>query len=301
MKETLVQHWRAITVTLIALALAVIGGISSGILTGKGNDNAALLTTPPLYPTRTPGPPVSHAIKVYITGAVLHPDVYPMRDSDRIADLLDKAGGPLTDKSGTVLADLSTLNLAEPLRDGQRVDVPFKLLPNPTTVSACPSPPTPVAAIPTTSTIKVYVSGAVCSVGIYALHKGDRVGDAISAAGGASPDADLSHINLAAFVSDGQQIAVPFKGSVASGGSQSAPVSAPAATVAPSAPAGPVNINTATAAELDKALPGIGPTLAQRIVDYRTAHGPFQRIEDLMKVTGIGLKEFDKIKGLVTV
>ncbi len=157
--------------------------------------------------------------------------------------------------------------------------------------------PTPRSS-PTAATLVVQVGGAVLRPGLVRLHEGARVDDAIKAAGGASSEADLSRLNLAKRVNDGDQIIVPKLGeptAVPASGTSAARATS-SSTPAPSK----ININTATAEQLDK-LPGIGPSLAQRIVDYRNANGPFQRIEDLMKVRGIGQAQFDAIKNLIVV
>jgi competence protein ComEA len=134
----------------------------------------------------------------------------------------------------------------------------------------------------------VHVVGDVNRPGVYTFASGARVLDAVRAAGGFGRDADTQAINLARPLVDGEQIVVPRKG-------------APAPDAAGSAArSGTVNINTAGVAEFD-GLPGIGPVLAQRIVDYRTRHGPFRTVEDLMKVPGIGPKKFDALKGLISV
>lgn len=342
MKETLAQHWRVIALTLIALAVALISGIFSGILTGSSSTSAstsAILLTPPIYPTSSAvSQNPSHLIKVYVTGAVRVPGVYSMKETDRIADVIHVAGGAAINAAGVELADFSNVNLAEQLQDGERVNVPFKALPTATLVptatpanGGCPNA-APTAA--PAASIKVYVTGAVCKPGLYTLSATARVSDAIAAAGGPSLDADLASINLAAFVSDGQQVVVPSKSTPAS--SQSAPATevaardsssgsatppitsgGPSSTASGSGaaksgstsstskgkavPSGKVNINTASAAEMAQYLSGVGPSIAQRIVDYRKQHGAFKRIEDLQNVKGIGPKIFEKLKPLITV
>lgn len=147
--------------------------------------------------------------------------------------------------------------------------------------------PSPTPAAPTS--IKVYVSGAVVKPDVYTLPVGSIVKDAMLAAGGAAADADLDRINLAAPLSDGMQVYFPRKGEAA-----------PPAGSSPAAPAGPININTATVEQLDT-LPGIGPAIAQRIIDYRAANGPFKSIDEIKNVKGIGDAVFEKIKGMIAV
>jgi competence protein ComEA len=137
----------------------------------------------------------------------------------------------------------------------------------------------------------VYVSGAVHQPDVYELSPGSIVKDAIAAAGGPIDSADLDSINLAVELRDQQQVHVPRQGE--------------AVPMAPTlgngeAVGGPVNINTAAAAELET-LSGIGPKTADAIVEYREANGPFASIEDIMKVPGIGEGTFEKIKDEITV
>ncbi len=160
------------------------------------------------------------------------------------------------------------------------------------------STPTPTAAptsapTPTPAPLRVYVTGAVRTPDVYRLPPGSIVKDAIQAAGGATADADLEHINLALELRDQQQLYVPHKGEDAP------PVSPPSAQPLKSGQESKVNINTASAEELD-ALPGVGPAIAQRIVDYRTENGPFATIEDIMNVKGIGPATFARLKDHIT-
>ncbi len=138
--------------------------------------------------------------------------------------------------------------------------------------------------------IKVFVNGAVVRPDVYTLQPGDRVKDAIEAAGGVSPDADESRVpNLAARLSDGQQVYVPRRG-------ETAGFSAPGV----SGPPALININTASGVELDS-LPGIGPTTSQRIIEHRNKNGPFQRIEELKEKKLVNSSTFERIKELITV
>lgn len=143
---------------------------------------------------------------------------------------------------------------------------------------------------PTPYTLRVYVSGAVHNPDVYTLLQDSIVKDAMEAAGGPTDDADLERINLALPVSDGQHVHVPRKGEDTP--SVQPPSGQPAI-------GGKVNINTADP-DLLESLPGIGPALAQRIVDHRQTHGPFERIEDVTEVSGIGDAIFESIKDLIT-
>jgi len=139
------------------------------------------------------------------------------------------------------------------------------------------------------ATLLVDVTGKVHHPGVVRLKNGARVLDAVRAAGGALAGTTLDSLNLAAKVSDGQQVAV--------GGPAAGVV--PAAGAGPGDPAGPVDLNTATVEQL-QTLSGIGPVLAQRIIDYRTAHGPFASVDGLQHVGGIGPAKFAEIKDHVT-
>ncbi len=142
----------------------------------------------------------------------------------------------------------------------------------------------PVTLLPTSTPglLTVYVSGAVATPGVYSLPDGSRVEAAIQSAGGLTSSAQTESINQAAFLTDGQQINVP-------GIVDTSRVAV-----------GRVNINTATAVEMD-ALPGIGPSTAQAIIDYRLQHGPFQFIQDIQNVPGVGPATFAKIQDYITV
>lgn len=154
----------------------------------------------------------------------------------------------------------------------------------------------------TSPEVVVHVVGAVLHPGVYTLPAGSRVVDAVDAAGGALGNAALGSLNLARILADGEQVYVftideAAAGAVAGPGAPSTPGGSAAAS-SPSA-GGLVDLNTATAEELD-ALPGIGPSTAAKIVSDREANGPFATPEDLMRVSGIGAAKFDALKDLVT-
>jgi len=152
--------------------------------------------------------------------------------------------------------------------------------------------------------LSVYVVGQVREPGVVSVAAGARVGDAVEAAGGATPKADLTAINLARKVADGEQILVPRPGEAAPAGttSGSAGPSGPGEPGGPGAGAGSglVNLNSATEADLDE-LPGVGPVLAGRIIEWRDQNGPFASVEQLGEVSGIGDATLDKLRTLVTV
>jgi competence protein ComEA len=173
----------------------------------------------------------------------------------------------------------------------------------------------PLATFPVVTTsslpsiVTVHVAGAVKSPGVYRLTTLARVIDAVTAAGGPTSEADLERINLAQLLLDTEQVFIPGR-TTRSVAPTIAPRHRPTTTLAtPRAPSqqgssptsgGLVDLNTATAAELD-ALPGVGPVTAKAIVDYRTSKGKFSRTEDLLNVAGIGPAKLAALRDLVTV
>lgn len=158
-----------------------------------------------------------------------------------------------------------------------------------------------VAPTATPAPLVVYVSGAVVHPGVYELPPGSRVVHAIQAAGGLTDEAAPEAVNQAAPLQDGAQVHVPTKEEVETGKVPAAPVQVPAVGPGSSQAGTPLlNLNTATAAELE-ALPGIGPTLAARIVEDRQTNGPFATVDDLKRVNGIGDKILERIRPYVTV
>lgn len=146
--------------------------------------------------------------------------------------------------------------------------------------------------------VGVDVEGAVASPGLYLVSADARVNDAVAAAGGMTSDADRQRVNLAQKVEDGMQVYVPSReevpaatGTTTTGAGQA---------LSSGASKGKVNLNTASAEEL-QTLSGIGPSLSQRIIDYRQANGPFKSVDDLRKVSGIGDTRFKSLKDLVCV
>ncbi|MFB7184751.1 helix-hairpin-helix domain-containing protein [Streptomyces sp. NPDC056230] len=156
-----------------------------------------------------------------------------------------------------------------------------------------PSPGLPPATGPDGHVV-VDVSGKVRKPGVLRLPSGSRVADALRAAGGARPGADLAGLNRARVLMDGEQIVVGAPpGPAGTGGAGGA---APGTGGGPVA--GPVSLNQATVEQLDT-LPGVGPVLAQHIIDYRTQHGGFRSVEELREVNGIGDRRFADLRPLV--
>jgi competence protein ComEA len=163
-------------------------------------------------------------------------------------------------------------------------------LPQPVAVRAEPLPAPSAEASPVL--LIVHVAGWVSHPGVYELPEGSRVIDALEAAGGPKRGAELSALNLAAPLADGQQVLVPRSAPASSGGTVATETGAAATTL--------VNVNTATAEELET-LPGIGEVLAATIVQYREEHGPFTSVDQLVDVSGIGEVTLEEIRDLVTV
>ena len=152
----------------------------------------------------------------------------------------------------------------------------------------------PVAEAPARSVLVVHVVGEVRRPGLYRLRDGARIADAVHRAGGALRDADLAAVNLAAPLVDGIQVFVPSRvaaGAVAPAGG--------ASSAGGGAAGGLVSLSSATVDELDE-LPGVGPITAQKIIDYRTEHGPFASVDDLDAVPGIGPTRIEQLRELAT-
>ncbi len=171
----------------------------------------------------------------------------------------------------------------------------------PTTAAGASSTSSIAATVAPTTTAElvVHVTGAVDAPGVYRVRAGSRVGDAIAAAGGPAPGAAADALNLAALVRDGDRIDVPAAGELTS---PSFTTLAPGVVhaVVGSEPSRPVDLNRATAAELE-ALPGIGPATAAAILTYRAEHGAFGAVDELEDVPGIGPAKLAALDGLVAV
>jgi competence protein ComEA len=152
---------------------------------------------------------------------------------------------------------------------------------------------------PTSEPIQVHIAGAVVRPGLYDLPEDSRVMDAVEVAGGFVAEADKNSINLAARLEDAQRLDIPYVAGYIPDVEQGFVVISEG-TPSPLAGEELVNINTASLEELDT-LPGIGPTTAQKIIDYREENGPFATIEDIVNVSGIGAVTYEEIKDLITV
>jgi competence protein ComEA len=161
---------------------------------------------------------------------------------------------------------------------------PVVRLPRADTVTTAPGSPSEGEGL------VVHAAGAVVRPGVYRVPAGSRVNDVVNAAGGPAADADVDQLDLAAKVGDGDRVYVPRRGETM-----------PSANANGSAaPAGPVDLNRATVEQLD-GLPGVGPATAKAIVDWRTRHGRFRSVQDLLDVPGIGRSKLDRLEALVVV
>jgi competence protein ComEA len=169
----------------------------------------------------------------------------------------------------------------------------FRPRPGPIIIST-PAPTHTPQPSGTPAPLRIYVTGAVQRPDVYLLPPESIVKDALAAAGGATEEADLERVNLAVQLVDQQQVHVPRQG-------EEAPLDVvPGGDRTTLFPGDKIDLNTASVAELD-VLPGVGPKIAQRIVDYREANGDFVAIEDVMNVSGIGPATFEELKDQITV
>ncbi len=265
---------------LLLVAVTTLAGVAVLL---NNRPRPVTITVLPPEPTAIPSPtpiptvtPTPGPYMVYVTGAVANPEtVVTLSFDSRVLHALEAAGGPLAN------ADLERVNLAGRLNDGDQVHVPTR------ESDSAPVPAvTMIVVTPTPGTYTVYVVGEVMQPqSVVALPVGSRVEDAINAAGGTTDEADLSRINLSQVLSDGDYVYVPpLTGDLLITPTPNRPVL--------------VHINYATLEELD-ALPGIGPALAQAIIDYRTEHGPFASLQDLDNVPGLGPSKLDALRDLI--
>lgn len=268
---------------VIFLVVGVASAVGVAMLVFRRPEPVTIAVLPP-EPTAIPSPtpipsvtPTPGPYAIYITGAVAHPETVATLDyGSRVLHALQAAGGPLEN------ADLERVNLAQIVQDGDHIQVPTR------PPGDDRSEATPVLRIITATpgTLTVYVTGEVVRPeSLVTLPVGSRVEDALAAAGGTTNRADLARVNLSQRLFDGDLIYVPPLGE------------AVMQTPTPNRPP-LVAVNSATAAELET-LPGIGPSLAQAIVDYRTENGPFARLEDLDNVPGLGASKLEAIREFV--
>lgn len=216
--------------------------------------------------------------------------VPPRRVRERVADWLDWFGlGRLVASAGAVVVVCAGAYwLVRTPPPPSEAALP-RATPASTVVAATLVPPSAPPGAPA-ELITVHVAGAVAAPGVYRVAPAARVHDAIEAAGGTTGDADADMLNLAAFVADGSRVYVPVLGEV---------VAVPSAVVADVAAAGPLDVNRATAAELE-ALPGVGPATSTAIVAERERNGPFLTVDDLERVPGIGPAKLASLRDFVT-
>jgi competence protein ComEA len=216
------------------------------------------------------------------------PDTSP---TERLAGLLAELGlSPRTAVvafAACVVGLLGWVWLRSPAPPAAEADVPL-------TPAATTAPPGAAATVPTGEVLLAHAAGAVQRPGLYELAPGARVADLLDAAGGATRRADLDQVNLAAPLADGTQVLVPRRGEVAV---------APTGPTSPTGggqPVAPVDLNSATAEQLET-LPGVGPATAAAILEYRDANGPFASVDALIDVPGIGEAKLAALADLVTV
>lgn len=275
----LLARYRLIVYSVLALAI----GAGVFALLASRPEPASIAIIPPeptAVPSATPIPsatPTPGPFLVYITGAVERPNVLVTLDyGSRVIDALNAAGGSRID------ANLDLVNLAQRLADGDQIHVPtLRAQPGQVRVTVHVVTPTPGMLV-------VYVTGAVRQPGrMVTLAAGSRVSDAIDAAGGLADDADAQALNLSARLNDGDLVHVP------SALDDNLP------TPTPNHPP-MIHINDASAEEL-VTLPGIGPALAQAIIEHRTRYGPFKQFEDLDAVPGLGPAKLEAIREQVII
>lgn len=244
-------------------------------------------STSPLDPELVLGDPDAVLADADLVAAFAPPP-WPARVRDRVVDVI----GP--DRAASALVAAAVLVAAVALLAGWLLGRTVRpatedLLARPVPITTSTVPPTPQPLV-------VHVAGAVAAEGVVELSEGARVADALAAAGGAAPDADLDRVNLAEPLSDGARIFVPPLGG------EAAPQ--PVAVVGASPPAdgsvAPIDVNVADATTLEQ-LPGVGPALAAAIVTHREEHGPFGSVDDLLAVSGIGPAKLAGLRDLVVV
>ncbi len=280
-KQPLLERFKYPIFLLIVVAL--MAGIAALLL---NRPDPTVITVLPPEPTVipsitfTPAPsPTPGPYLVYVTGAVASPGLLvTLEYGSRVVHALDAVGGPAED------ADLDRVNLAQLVEDGDQITVPTRA------GSAVVSTAVIRIVTATPGNYTIYVTGEVIHPqSLVSVPIGSLVQDAIDAAGGATDNADLSQLNLSQRLNDGDLVYVPSLAEQAD------------AVITPTPNHPPlVHINYATVEELD-ALPGIGPSLAQAIIDYRTQNGPFTSIDELDNVPGIGPSKLDTIRDLIVI
>jgi competence protein ComEA len=211
-----------------------------------------------------------------------------------------------TERVGLIgVSVLLTAGITYALVKGSRQPAPIVFQPLPIQSASPAADQVPTPEKPTPAQLIVHAAGGVNKPGLLHLPPEARIDDAIKAAGGAVVDADLDQINLAAKLTDGEQVFVPRKnhpedaakiGDTYKGGLVGEAQAAPhASRGSHKQPSGPVSLNTATASQLES-LPGVGPSTAHKIMDYRQEHGGFSSVEELMAVKGIGPKKLEAMR-----
>lgn len=229
------------------------------------------------------------------------PGDVPISDvwQERLALLAARPGFDPTRLAAVVGAAVVAVVVAVVVLRGPEPPPPELSLPLAATAPAAPETTTTTAA----PSLVVHAAGAVSTPGVYTLDAGGRVADLLDVAGGASPDADLSRLNLAAALVDGQRVYVPRPGEVVppvEGGGAPAVAGGTNGGAATGTEPGPIDLNAATAAQLEE-LPGVGPATSAAIIAERDRRGRFASVDDLLDVRGIGEAKLAGLRDLVVV
>jgi len=243
------------------LAIAIILLIITNLPKTNQTTTQIWTTSLPIHTTNPTSNPIqiTKVIFVEIKGGVRFPGVYRMEEGSRLFELIAKAGGLVSS------ADVQQINQTILLSDSSVIMIPF-----------IQTTSTSTTKTQTTGMITIHLLGAIQQPGTYVVPSGTTLGDVIELAQGFIPEADATAVDLSFILHQNQTITIPFRVAIGT----------------------LININTALLDEL-ASLPGIGFILGQRIIDYRAEYGPFEQIEDIMKVSGIKQSIYEKIRDLI--
>ena len=266
------------------------GGLAPGefVVRHQGAGNTDDAVAPTQVAARKP--PAAKLLVIEVAGAVRHPGLYRLPTGSRIDDAIAAAGGP------TTAALLDTLDLLASIADGEQLVVPAHGAADAAATASSGgggiSPIPPVDLRSATLEQLEAMPGVGPSTAQKILELRQAVDDAIAIASGRTAKTRLDTADLAPPIADGEDVLIPARGAAR------AAAAAGSSAAGSSSPTPPVDLNTATLKQLE-ALPGVGPLTAQKILEYREAHGPFRSVTEIQDVPGIGPAEMAKLKGLV--